>query len=205
MLICSRGLCTYRMHVYTDALQPAAGAARTYGTLHAVILQLRICYPDAVLKVEPRLCMLSNACSHDCSNASDVGRAVGSRARHLSTVRRSPRSFSCRPFAASLAPSHGSSVRPKSAALTAASDPEELTAAGGKTRSPVSSSKAMTPMAQMSTAALTWMVLLPASRARTTSGAAYFREKIRRAVVPAATTFCHNITQLDYLVRRRDA
>lgn len=132
-------------------------------------------YKESASKAVPRVCMLSNVWSQEVTNAAAVGRFVGSRSRHRITVRLSPRNFSSLRCADLLSPSHGSNARPAMASCTALSD-AALMSWMGKARSPVRSSKAMTPTAHMSTAASMWMVLQPASKARTTSGAAYFKE-----------------------------
>ena len=138
---------------------------------------------EPALQSVPRVCILSNVWSHELSSDSAVGRFAGSRSRHRSTVRRSPRSFLSLSAVSALGPSHGSSVRPAIASCTAwsASAPTEWR---GKARSPVRSSKAMTPMDQMSTADSTSMTFSPASSAWTTSGGAYFSEKLSDAVLP---------------------
>ena len=51
----------------------------------------------------------------------------------------------------------------------------------------------MTPMDQMSSAGCTSMDLLPDSNACTTSGAAYFSEKLKGAVDPADVRQCDGI------------
>ena len=48
------------------------------------------CYaepPEVLLQSVPRVCMLSNVWSQECSSWSALGRANGSRPRHLSTCK----------------------------------------------------------------------------------------------------------------------
>ena len=102
-----------------------------------------------VLPNVPCVFILSNTCSQDASSAPADGRRPASLSRHASTAPLSPRNFVHRAACPATPASHGS-LRPCTALTTSSS-----VASRGNTRSWVSSSKAITPMAQMSAALLT--------------------------------------------------
>lgn len=116
--------------------------------------------------------ILSNAWSHARSNEDAEVLRPGSRSKHGRIVRRIPRSFSRRPCTPSLPCSHGRCTRPAIASIIACLRSSEGKTCVPNARSPVNSSKAIIPTAQISTAVSTTTDLQPASSACTVSGAA---------------------------------
>lgn len=114
----------------------------------------------------------TKALSQSSRSKSAVGLFPGSRSRHGRIVRRIPRNFSRRFSTPSLPCSQGRGTRPAIASRTACLPLLVGRPGLGNACSPVSSSYAITPTAQISTAASTRMDLHPASKLWTVSGAA---------------------------------
>ena len=117
-----------------------------------------------------------------CRSAVLEGRRAGSRFRQLITVRRSMRN-SGTDFLRKSCVSQGRFVRPAIAARTSSAFMLRE-----KARDAVSNSKEITPKAHMSVAGSVTVVLCPASRACSDSGAAYSSDSDRGHVWPATTS-----------------